>query len=147
MFWMMEFPPLPLETSPNQAPVYSCCCYSAVLYFHYKTTPFISFLTSHTEEIQRMEVSQFSITLRNMRLIHSCGPFKVIMIVFRKWKGPELSHSFWAYIKIIIEKKFSPIFLFNKEDIVWKIENKLIFYYDLIKIGFKFQPKRIWEQH
>lgn len=69
------------------------------------------------------------------------------MIVFRKWKGPELSHSFWAYIKIIIEKKISPIFLFNKEDIVWKIENKLIFYYDLIKIGFKFQPKRIWEQH
>lgn len=37
--------------------------------------------------------------------------------------------------------------MFNKEDIVWKIENKLIFYYDLIKIGFKFQPKRIVEQH
>lgn len=94
MFWMMEFPPLPLETSPSQVPVYSCCCYSAVLYFHYKTTPFISFLTSHTEEIQRMEVSQFSITLRNMRLIHSCGPLRVITIVFRKWKGPELLHNF-----------------------------------------------------
>lgn len=94
MFWMMEFPPLPLKTSPNQVPVYSCCCYSAVLYFHYKTTPFISFLTSLTEEIQRMEVSQFSITLRNMRLMHSCGPLKVIMIVFRKWKGPEFLHTF-----------------------------------------------------
>lgn len=147
MFWMMEFPPLPLETSPNQAPVYSCCCYSAVLYFPYKTTPFISFLTSHTEEIQRMEVSQFSITLRNMRLMRSCGPFKVIVIVFRKWKGPELSHSFLSIHKNNYWKKIAPIFLFNKEGIVRKIENKLIFYYDLIKIGFKFQPKRILEQH
>lgn len=69
------------------------------------------------------------------------------MVVFRKWKGPELLHIFKRIPKIIIKKNPSPIFLFNKEDIVWKIENKLIFYYDLIKIGFKFQPKRILEQH
>lgn len=62
-------------------------------------------------------------------------------------KGARAFAHFWAYIKIIIEKEISAIFLFNKEDIVWKIGNKLIFYYDLIKVGFKFQPKRILEQH
>lgn len=74
----------------------------------------------------------------HLRLSHDC---------LQEIKGARAFTHFWAYIKIIIEKKISPIFLSNKEDIVWKIENKLIFYYDLIKTGFKFQPKRILEQY
>lgn len=96
MLWMTEFP-LPLEATPQQVPVHSCCCYSAVLYFHYKTAPFLSFLTPHTQECQSMEVSPFSITLRDMRLIHLCGPLRVITWLS---SGNERGQRFYTFLSI-----------------------------------------------
>lgn len=87
----MEFLPLSVETAPQQVPVYSWLCYSALLYFYYKTTPVVAFLTSHREESRSVEVFQFSITLKVMRLIHLCGPLKVIT---RLYSGNERGHFF-----------------------------------------------------